>query len=67
MGIGCLRLGAEEWQRALVLGVEKGISFYDAVYIASAEWSGAKLITADGKLFDAASSTVGAVHLKDYI
>lgn len=63
--IGRIELTEQDYLEALAWGVRNNATYYDSLYVQSSEKTGSTLLTADNTLYDKASGTVNALHLRD--
>ena len=63
--ISSIELSDRDYVEALVWGVKNDATYYDSIYVVSSERTGSTLLTADDTLYDKASGTVIALHLRD--
>lgn len=63
--ISSIELSERDYVEALVWGVKNDATYYDSIYVVSSERTGSTLLTADDTLYDKASGTVTALHLRD--
>ncbi len=66
LNIQTVELNTQDHRNILKLSVNKNTTYYDSVYIRSAEKTNSTLLTADDALLRKVGSTTRAVHLKDY-
>ena len=63
--ISSIELSERDYVEALAWGVKNDATYYDSIYVVSSERTGSTLLTADDTLYDKASGTVTALHLRD--
>jgi len=63
--IGRIELTEQDYLEALAWGVRNNATYYNSLYVQSSEKTGSTLLTADNTLYDKASGTVNALHLRD--
>lgn len=63
--IGSIELSERDYLEALAWGVRNNATYYDSIYVMSSEKSSSTLLTADDTLYDKASGTVTALHLRN--
>jgi predicted nucleic acid-binding protein len=63
--ISSIELSEPDYVEALAWGVKNDATYYDSIYVVSSERTGSTLLTADDTLYDKASGTVTALHLRD--
>lgn len=66
LGITFVELSEEELCDALDWSIEAKTTYYDTVYVKTAEKLGKTLLTADEKLYRRARNIVPMVHLREY-
>jgi len=66
LNIQTVELNTQDHRNILKLSVNKNTTYYDSVYIKSAEKTNSTFLTADDALLRKAGSTTRAIHLKDY-
>lgn len=63
--IDSVELTEQDYLDALAWGVSNNATYYDSMYVMSSKKTGRTLLTADDTLYDQASGTVTALHLRD--
>lgn len=63
--ISSIELSDQDYLEALAWGVKNNATYYDSIYVRSAEKTGLTLLTADDVLCDKASETVTVLHLRN--
>jgi predicted nucleic acid-binding protein len=63
--ISSIELSERDYVEALAWGVKNDATYHDSIYVVSSERTGSPLLTADDTLYDKASGTVTALHLRD--
>ena len=68
LGLNLGRMGASSdlLGGAFAFSLDRGVSYYDGVYIWSSKSMDAPLLTADDRQIEAAKGVVSAIHLKDF-
>jgi len=68
LGLNLGRMGASRDMLgdAFAFSLDRGVSYYDGVYIWSSKSMDAPLLTADDRQLEAAKGVVSAIHLKDF-
>jgi predicted nucleic acid-binding protein len=63
--ISSIELSDQDYLEALAWGVKNNATYYDSIYVRSAEKTGLTLLTADDVLCNKASETVTVLHLRN--